>query len=118
MNTQELIAQLNTAPEQTQFSQVIETITADYDYSPSRFTNGAGKDMVINAAGTNEGSCKIFSFAKLHQLTVHQTLHCFGDYYRNDVLGHPDATDHANIRQFMLHGWAGIQFDQQALSAR
>lgn len=118
MNTQQLIEQLNTHPEQVQFSQVIETISSDYQYTPSRFTNGKGESQVINEAGSNEGSCKIFAFAKLQNLSVAQTLQCFGDYYRKDVLEHPEATDHANIRQFMIHGWDGIQFEQQALTAR
>jgi hypothetical protein len=115
MNTENLITKIKTNPDAVSFNEVIETITADYDYTPSRFTNGKDDSRVINEAGTNEGSCKIFSFAKLNELSKDQTLHCFGDYYRKDVLEHPDATDHANIRQFMQHGWAGIQFEQQAL---
>ena len=38
-----------------------------------------------------------------------------GDYYRVDVLQHPDATDHQNIRQFIQYGWAGITFEGCAL---
>ena len=29
---------------------------------------------------------------------------------RKDVLEHPDATDHANIRAFMKVGWDGVKF--------
>ena len=47
---------------------------------------------------------------KLHNLSKAQTLACFGDYYRVDVLQHPQKNDHANIRQFMLSGPGGIQF--------
>ena len=65
----------------------METIEANYDFTPVRFTNGT----VVNEAGTNSGSCKLFSFAKLHQLSKEETLACFGDYYRVDVLQHPDA---------------------------
>ena len=118
MNTKELLAQLNTTPESVTFDQVIETITADYDYTPTRFTNGFDKNMAVNEAGTNEGSCKIFSFAQLNNLSKEQTLHCFGDYYRKDVLENPDATDHANIRNFILCGWDGIHFESSALTKK
>ncbi len=118
MNTKELLAQLNTTPESVTFDQVIETITSDYDYTPTRFTNGFDESMAVNEAGTNEGSCKIFSFAQLNNLSKEQTLHCFGDYYRKDVLENPDATDHANIRNFILCGWDGIHFESTALTKK
>ncbi|MEP1447388.1 MAG: HopJ type III effector protein [Paraglaciecola sp.] len=44
---------------------------------------------MINQAGTNEGSCKIFYFSKLQKLTENQTLALFGSYYRDDVLANP-----------------------------
>ncbi|MEG0198898.1 MAG: HopJ type III effector protein, partial [Acinetobacter sp.] len=34
------------------------------------------------------------------------------------VLATPEATDHQNIRQFMLNGWDGIQFESEALAAK
>jgi len=105
-------------PSVVSFSEVIELINAEYDFSPTRFTNGLADDTVINEAGTNEGSCRIFAFAKLHSLTEEQTLHCFGDYYRKDVLEHPENTDHANIRTFIKCGWAGILFDVPALTEK
>ena len=111
MNTEQLIAKLNSTPEQVSFNEVIDTIAADYDYTPAAFTNGDTR----NEAGTNEGSCKIFAFAKLNKLPEEQTLHCFGDYYRKDVLENPTGSDHANIRNFITHGWQGIAFDSQAL---
>lgn len=118
MNTEELVTLLKTSPETVTFDQVIATITADYDYTPARFTNGFDESMTINEAGSNEGSCKIFSFALLNNLSKDQTLHCFGDYYRNDVLQHPQATNHANIRNFILCGWDGIHFESTALTAK
>ena len=99
----------------TDFEQVINTINEHYDYTPSRFSNGIRDEIVINEAGTNEGSCKIFSFAQMNQLNKDETLNCFGKYYRDDVLNHPDKSDHANIRSFMIHGWDGINFEQTAL---
>jgi len=115
MNTEQLLIKLNTSPEETSFNEVIETIESDYTYKPARFTNGNSDNAAINEAGTNEGSCKIFAFAQLNNLSPEQTLHCFGDYYRDDVLNNPDGTDHANIRNFMKTGWQGILFETQAL---
>jgi hypothetical protein len=42
----------------------------------------------------------------------------FGDYYRKDVLEHPEGSDHANIRQFIRDGWQGIQFDSDVLQPK
>ena len=95
------------------FIETIAIISANYDYQPTAFQNGLGE----NAIAQNEGSCKIFAFAKLHELTEIQTLSLFGEYYRVDVLQNPDAKDHQNIRQFMQHGWIGIIFDGVALKA-
>ena len=112
MTIQDLIKKIKTSPETVSFNEVIECIDNHYSYQPSEFVNGE----TINQAGTNEGSCKIFAFAQLHQLNPNETLNCFGDYYREDVLKHPDNSDHANIRQFMLHGWNGIQFKTPPLT--
>ena len=115
---QDLLTRLMDDSENIQFQEVISTIEKYYDYTPTTFSNGKGDDAVVNAAGTNEGSCKIFAFARLHNLDEEQTLNCFGDYYRVDVLQHPHGTDHTNIRNFMLHGWAGINFQSEALKAK
>jgi len=63
----------------------------------------------------NEDSCKIFAFGKLHNLDKDQTLACFGKHYREDVLLQPGGSNHANIRNFMEHGWEGIKFEGEAL---
>lgn len=99
------------AGEFISFAETIAIISENYDYQPTTFKNG----NVENVAGQNEGSCKIFAFAKLNQLTPEQTLSLFGDYYHVDVLQNPNATDHQNIRQFMQHGWEGISFENEAL---
>ncbi len=116
MSIQKLIHKIKTQPDAVSFNEVIDCIGSNYNYSPSQFSNGITGDQVINGAGCNEGSCKIFAFAKLNQLDEQQTLNCFGDFYRKDVLNHPEADDHANIRTFMRRGWAGISFDQEPLS--
>ncbi len=114
----QLLTQIANAPESVTFNQVIDVIHACYDYTPTRFTNGEGTNSVINEAGSNEGSCKIFAFAQLQKLDKEQTLNCFGDYYRNDVLQNPEGSDHGNIRNFIRSGWAGIKFDGQALKTK
>lgn len=118
MSVNELINKLNTQPNSIDFAEVIATIEANYAYTPTRFTNGKNGKTVTNEAGENEGSCKIFAFAKLNGLDVKQTLACFGKYYRDDVLGNPAGEDHANIRNFMHHGWDGIAFDAEALTQK
>jgi len=93
------------------FEEVMQVINDNYLYTPTSFVNGA----LENQASTNEGSCKIFSFAKLHALSQEQTLNCFGHYYRDDVLGNPATNDHGNIRSFINSGWSGIHFSSQVL---
>jgi len=112
---QELREKLHSDATQVAFNDVIQIINEHYDYTPAAFSNGIDDDCVMNKAGENEGSCKVFAFASINQLTIEQTLNCFGDYYRVDVLQHPEHDDHANIRTFMRHGWEGIEFDQSAL---
>ena len=111
MTIEQLINLIKTNPESIEFQQVMETIEQNYDYTPTRFTNSEA----VNESGTNEGSCKIFAFGQLNQLDEHETLACFGTYYRDDVLQNPKGTDHANIRSFMVHGWESINFDTPAL---
>ena len=106
-----LIEKVKNEPESIEFTEVIACIEANYNYTPARFTNGS----VENAAGTNAGSCKIFAFAQLNNLSQDETLALFGAFYRNDVLLHPEEDDHANIRNFMQLSWAGITFDFPAL---
>lgn len=118
MNLKELLQTLETTPESVEFADVIAVIDENYHYTPTTFYNGDTSDTVTNQAGSNEGSCKIFSFAGLHNLSGQSTLHCFGDFYRKDVLTHPDGKDHANIRNFMKYGWKGIRFDSAALVRR
>ena len=100
------------------FQDAIAIIAEHYDYLPVRFVNGVGEDRLLNEPGVNEGSCKIFSFARLNNLSEAETLALFGDYYRKDVLGNPNGDDHRNIRNFMKHGWAGIRFESEALVRR
>ena len=97
------------------FNDSIAVISEYYHYQPTEFSNGLHEQTILNTAGTNEGSCKIFAFASLHQFNEQQTLNLFGDYYRVDVLGNPDGSDHQNIRNFIRYGWQGIHFKGTAL---
>jgi HopJ type III effector protein len=99
------------------FNETISVISDNYHYTATEFSNGLAEHLLVNEAGTNEGSCKIFAFAGLHELDQQQTLNLFGDYYRVDVLNDPQGTGHQNIRNFMADGWAGISFKGEALRA-
>ena len=106
-----LLNKVNLTPDTVEFSEVMQVITDNYQYTPTRFSNGD----LINEAGTNEGSCKLFAFAKLQTLSEAQTLACFGTYYRDDVLKNPQGIDHNNIRNFISLGWTGVLADHLAL---
>lgn len=105
------------AGQTVDFQETMAVIAEAYDYQPTTFSNGLLQPL-INEAGRNEGSCKIFAFAKMHGLDQNQTLALFGDYYRKDVLGNPAGYDHPNIRIFMRDGWNGIVFKGEALTAK
>ncbi len=109
-----LLEKIKSAPESISFSEVISYIDENYAFTPTPFTNG----NAVNEATQNNGSCKIFTFAKLLEMTPDQTLNLFGDYYRKDVLQNPEGTDHQNIRNFIESGWEGIGFEGDALQVK
>ncbi|OAL77807.1 HopJ type III effector protein [Acinetobacter sp. SFB] len=108
---QDLLAQLQA--DEVKFADVIASIEARYNHTPTAFKNG----QQANAATENQGSAKVFSFAQLNGLDQAQTLSLFAEHYAA-VLATPEATDHQNIRQFMQNGWDGLQFEGQALTAK
>jgi len=108
------ISKLTEAPDSIQFSDTVGLIDVLYRFEPTAFRNGE----LRNEVGQNSGSCKIFAFARRHDLSPQQTLACFGAYYRDDVLQHPHDSNHQNIRNFMHTGWAGIEFYGDPLSPR
>jgi hypothetical protein len=95
------------------FKEVIEFIETYYQHQPTAFKNGE----LHNEATQNQGSAKVFSFAKLNNLDKDDTLCLFAEHYQS-VLNSPNGTDHQNIRQFMIHGWPGVVFEGQALLAK
>lgn len=109
-----LFEQLEKAPETVEFKDVISFIDEHYDFTPTQFTNG----NTVNEAGQNNGSCKIFSFAMLNNLSKQETLNLFGEFYREDVVKNPQGTDHQNIRNFMEFGWGGVSFEEKALKRK
>ena len=109
-----IFEQLEKSAGEIQFKDVIAFIDEHYDFTPTKFTNG----NTVNEADQNNGSCKVFSFAKLNALSKEETLALFGDFYRTDVLQNQDGDDHQNIRNFMTFGWDGISFEGEALKRK
>lgn len=114
LHSSELIEKVKTQAESVAFSDTMAVIDNEYDFQAATFKNGEQ----ANEAGQNNGSCKIFTFAKLHSLAAADTLQLFGDFYRVDVLQNPEGEDHQNIRQFMIHGWDGVSFESISLTPK
>ncbi len=114
MELQQFLDALASSPEKIEFETTMAVIEDNYDFTPASFTNGNTQ----NDANENNGSCKIFAFGLLNALDKEATLACFGRFYREDVLLHPENNDHQNIRNFMATGWEGIQFETSALTAK
>jgi hypothetical protein len=114
MTLESFLEKLKDSAENIEFDDTMGIIDSLYVFTPTSFKNGD----LVNEAGQNSGSCKLFSFARFHRLTLEQTLACFGGYYRDDVVKHPEGEDHQNIRNFMKTGWSGIKFDSEPLKAK
>jgi hypothetical protein len=108
------LEKLKRTPNTITFPETISVIEENYDFTPTAFENGTQH----NAAEENSGSCKLFAFAQLQNLSQAETLACFGAYYFEEVLGNPEGTNHQNIRNFMKTGWSGIQFEGRALALK
>jgi len=111
MTLKNFLNKLTTSHETVDFNDTMKVIDTLYHFTPCAFSNGHQQ----NEQGQNSGSCKLFAFAKLHTLNQQQTLTCFGQYYRDDVLKNPEGTDHQNIRSFMDTSWSGISFEGEPL---
>jgi HopJ type III effector protein len=111
MNLDFFLNKLKHWPDDTTFQETMSVIEDNYTFTPTAFQNG----FQYNEAGENSGSCKLFAFALLHELTVDQTLACFGAYYFEEVLRDYEGKNHPNIRNFMDTGWDGINFKGEAL---
>ena len=114
MNLESFLEKLKQTPEAITFAETMAVIEANYDFTATAFENG----LQHNAAGENSGSCKLFAFAEIQNLTEAATLSCFGAYYYEEVLGDPEGTKHQNIRNFIKTGWNGIAFYGDALISK
>jgi hypothetical protein len=92
------------------FKEVLAFIETYYQHQPTAFKNGEA----YNEATQNQGSARVFAFALLNNLNEADTLYLFAEHYQS-VLDTPNGIDHQNIRQFMIHGWAGVVFEGQTL---
>ena len=111
MSITSFLQKLKQTPKGIAFAETIAVIEENYNFTPTAFQNG----LQHNSVGENSGSCKLFAFAQLHNLSQEETLACFGDYYFDEVLKNPEGTNHQNIRNFMKTGWSGIRFEGEAL---
>ena len=111
MTLDTLLAAIIESPMSISFTDTMTVIEKHYNFTPTQFSNGD----LINLAGQNNGSCKIFAFGLLNNLSEIQTLSCFGSYDHDHVLNHPNGDDHQNIRNFIISGWQGITFNNLAL---
>ena len=111
MSIPSFLQKVKQTPKDIAFAETIAVIEENYNFTPTAFQNG----LQYNPAEENSGSCKLFAFAQVHDLSPEETLSCFGGYYFDDVLQHPEGSNHQNIRNFMKTGWNGIRFEGEAL---
>jgi len=114
MTIEEFKTKLRESPKSINFSETMEVIESNYEFTPTSFVNGD----LENKAGENSGSCKLFSFAKIQGLSQAETLACFGAIYFEEVLGDPAGTGHQNIRNFMKSGFEGLTMNGEALTVK
>ncbi len=114
MNIEEFKNKLKNTPETIQFSETINTIEANYNFTPTAFKNGT----LQNASDQNLGSCKVLAFATDQNLTKEEALACFGQFYFDEVLKDPNGDGHQNIRNFMNTGFEGVSFEGTPLKMK
>lgn len=114
MDIQIFINKLKTSPKTIAFSETMDVIAANYEFTPKAFTNGS----LENAEGQNSGSCKLFAFAKAEGLSKEETLACFGAFYFEEVLKEPNGEGHQNIRNFIKTGFEGLFFESFPLTKK
>ena len=113
MTIDELIKALKSNPADFCFADVMAAIDAAFVSQPCAFDNGEQK----NGADENQGSCKVFAFARHAGLDEGDTLRLFAEHYQS-VLDDPDGSAHGNIRAFMRSGWAGVTLHGNPLTPR
>jgi len=113
MTITEFKTKLKTTPTAITFKETMQVIEDYYTFNPTAFANGD----IINNAGENNGSCKLFAFAMHQELTKEATLFSFGEHYQS-VLDDKNGTSHQNIRNFMQTGFKGLSFENEALTLK
>lgn len=113
MTLPEFKTKLKTTPTAITFKETMQVIENYYTFNPTAFKNGD----IINNAGENNGSCKLFAFTMHQELTKEETLLCFGEYYQT-VLEDKNGTSHQNIRNFMKTSFKGLSFENEALTLK
>jgi hypothetical protein len=109
-----MLTQIKNLSTEIQFKDIIAYIDAHYDFEPCAFLNGD----IENATGQNSGSCKVFQFAIIEDLTKEQTLTCFGEYYQVEVLQNLEGSNHQNIRNFIMYGFDRLKFETLTLTKK
>ena len=113
MTIPEFKTKLKTTPTAISFKETMQVIENYYTFNPTAFTNGD----IINNAGENNGSCKLFAFVMHQELTKEETLLCFGEHHQS-VLEDKNGILHQNIRNFMQTGFKGLSFENEALTLK
>ena len=102
-----LLQKVKETPGEVQFAETVAAIEEDYEVLEVPFSVGP----VESAAGQNMGSAKIFSLAKIGELSEQEAVALFGEIYRG-VQATPEGTDHPNIRAFQSGGWGCVAFPE------
>ena len=113
MTIPEFKTKLKTTPTAITFKETMQVIEDYYTFNPTAFANGD----IINNAGENNGSCKLFVFAMHQEFTKEATLFSFGEHYQT-VLADKNGASHQNIRNFMQTGFKGLSFENEALTLK
>jgi len=113
MNTEQYLKKLKTGLK-IKFSDFIELIDSDYNFSNIAFENGE----IINSKFENQGSAKVFCFGHMYSLSESEVLNCFAEHYQSVLEDPEDDSSHLNIRSFMKHGWKGLLIDFDALKIK
>lgn len=100
---QHLLNALNSG--EYQFSDVLAFIDRKKEHQPTAFKNGD----IHNDPNQNQGSARVFLFAKENAFSKENTLSLFAEHYKA-VLADREGANHQNIRQFMKYGWDGVEF--------
>ena len=114
MTIEDFKHKLRTTPKTIQFSDTMNIVETNYNFTPTAFKNGT----LENNNDENLGSCKLLAFAKDQGFSKAETLACFGQFYFEDVLKDPNGKGHQNIRNFMNTGFEGLFFEGTPLKKK